>query len=257
MSSAKCEAPEKGSSISLPEGFRLEVTPVTEDTKWELMPIIRPLHEKLGLSPARTEREVFYNTKEGAEVGIIWTPDDEAAGFVAQGIEEVPVGGKQTRALYIAAKVIAQDYQNHHFGTFLAQEAILRLQAEAVSGRTPNPNAIRAYELTGLVEEIYPIDKLFPYSIQTAMGLMLGIETVSRERLNLRTGRAYRVYPKGESRLFAPEELSERAREIYEKMKNPPISAELEEGDGVRYWGVVKRHSNLFVVHTTDIPEAA
>lgn len=233
--------------LTIPDGYEYEVTAVTEVTKWDLMPRVRPLHEKLGLKLSRTEREVFYNLKVGTEVGIIKKsatgPEHEAedVAFVAQSIEEFYVSGRQMRILSIAAKVVAPEHQRHQLGTYLAQEAILRLHPEAVTGRTPNPNAIRAYEKTGFIEEIYPIDKLYPWSIQTAVAVMLGREGMEENKISLRTGRCQMVYPPGTSRTFIREEMSESVDRIFKIMVGPAINANLEEGDGVRYWAPVNR----------------
>lgn len=251
MKTAEClETLFEERTISVPEGFKYKIHLVDEISRWDLMPRVRPLHEKLGLKPSRTEKEVFYNLKIGTEVGIMTKlpedPEDESqepedVAFVAQSLEEFVVNGKKMRVLSIAAKVVAPDYQNHLFGTIMAQEAITRLHPDAVTGRTPNPNAIRAYEKTGFIDEIYPIDRLYPWNVQTYVAVMFGREVIEQDKITLRTGRCEGVYPPGVNRTFDPNSMSEKVSRIYNAMVNPPVNADLENGDGVKYWATVNR----------------
>ena len=249
------EASLGGVLIAIPKGYKHEVIQVTEENKWGLMARVRPLHEKLGWEPSRTEKEVYFHLREGTEVSLITalgsTPEDVA--FVIQNMVGLDVNGKQKReVLSIAAKVIAPEYQRHQFGTFLAQEAILRHKPAIVTGRTANPNAMRAYEKTNLIEVLLPIDRLYTERLQIDLAVfygelshMLGRNVYEDDSINLRTGLCKGVYPPGASELFVVEELGPGARRIYDRMVGPEIGAKLKKDgnddmiDGVRYWAVV------------------
>lgn len=246
----ECRETQIREVIVLPAEYKHEVIQVTEERKWGLMARVRPLHEKLGFEPSRTEKEVYYNLRAGTEVSMIEkvgaTPKEiEDVAFVAQNIvDDLDIKGREMRILSIAAKVVAPEYQRHQFGTFLAQEAILRHKPNAVTGRTQNPNALRAYEKTGLLEELFPIDRLYPDSIQIALAVVYGRLSYMLDRnvyeddsVNLRTGLCKGVYPGGAGRFFIAEELSPAAKRIYDRMKE--IAVEFENGDGIRYWALV------------------
>lgn len=240
MAAKECDAPQGRGLICLPEGYTYKVTPVDEETKWSLMPQVRPLHEKLGFEPSRTEREVFDNTEEGKEVGILKNPEGEVIAFVAQRLEELYMSGKQASVVSVATRVVNEDYQRQHFGTFLVQETILRHNPIAITGRTPNANVLRMLEDTGFISEIYPVDNLYPPSVQIALAGMLGQERMIRDRIHLRTGRCIGVY-QGAKLYIDRENLGTGARRIHDILTNPPINANLVEGDGIRYWAVVNK----------------
>lgn len=258
MKAIECaKVSQGGSYIAIPEEFEYKVTPVTEETKWALMPRVRPLHEKLGLEPSRTEREVFNNLREGTEVGILkkLRPDSEGGpediAFVAQSLEDFYVSGRRMRVLSIAAKVVVPDYQHHQFGTYMAQEAICRLHPEAVTGRTPNPYAMRTYERTGFIRRMHPIDAWYPTEIRTALAYLIGGRRIAGVD-DLRTGLCRAVYPRGEERTFDREGMSEKVARIYSIMTGP-IGANLEEGDGIRYWAVVDKRGQIVPSEATAL----
>lgn len=232
--------------------YNFEHFKITRDNKIGLLLRAWIIHKELYLDSEREFKELKDHFREGGEAVFVTTRNDnpQDIGYVEQRLREVNIGGDLTRVLTIGAKVVSSGgagvfpegpkneaigSQGRGIGRALATDAVLYYQPDAVSGRTPNPYAILSYYRTGLIKEIYPIDRLIPPDQRDILAVLLDRMGVLNET-DIRTGLCNGAYPPGESRLFVLNPDNADAVRIYNAMTNPPVGANLNAGDGVRYW---------------------
>lgn len=226
--------------------FELDIRPVPagaapdDDRVTALMGRVESLHDDvLKLSKPRTKSEVIRNVLRATEVVFAVTKDDEPQdiGVIVQTVRTVTIGGNPLKAVMIAMRAVLPPFQAYGISGEFTNDAIDRHNPDGFTGRTPNPNLFRAYKKIPRIGEIFPIDGLYPPEMQRYMAVLLSDAELSTT--NLETGRSTEVYPRGVERLFTINPKDKEMMRILTIMTSPPISANLDAGDGVRYWASV------------------
>lgn len=205
-----------------------------------IMGRVMPLHEEvLNLAKPRTYAEVIRNVIRATEVVFAVTiePEPKDIGVVVQTVKTVTIGGESLKVVMIAMRGVLPDYQKYGVGTDFVVDAIKRHEPHGFTGRTPNPNIFRSYKRVPQIGEISPIDKPYSPKMRTFMAAFLSDAELSTTDLN--TGRCIGVYPRGAERLVTYDPNDREMNRILKIMTGPRIGANLEEGDGVRYWASV------------------
>lgn len=221
--------------------YHFEVAPITEDNRFQVMARVQPFHSQLALAKGRELRELYGNVDIGGEAvfAVLDGPEPRDLAVAVGREKSVILSGEQYRVYIRYLRVVLKDYQGLGIGTALTDEMVERRCPDAVTGRTPNPYVIRADEKSRYIGIIHPIYRL--HTVRTAALLAATLPENYIKDLDFKTGLCTRVYPPGANRLFSLDHASARVLRIHRISTTPPISADLEGGDGYVYFEWVNK----------------
>lgn len=208
-------------------------------TKFQVWARVEKFEKLLKLNDdARKLDELDRNTREGAE-GVFAVDADTGRdlGVLVHKIESRSSWESTLTLDMVALRVVEDKAQQFGIGTRFSRHVLSgHDEIDGSSGRTPNPYIFLAYRHMPEMGTIYPIDKVYPDSLQRVMGLFLYPYTAG---VNPLTGRCKEVYPPGEFRLYTLDETNADLVEIRNRIIRPQneggLGIDLEAGDGVRY----------------------
>ncbi|MCL4366173.1 hypothetical protein M1437_03005 [Patescibacteria group bacterium] len=228
--------------------YHFEQIQITDGNKFKLMERVSPFHEQLKLTKDRTFEELVKNLEPGGEAifAVSDEPEPKDLGVVVGRLKQVMLSGVEYNVYLRYLRVVAEAGQQQGIATEFTNEIVRRFCKDGIvldgfEGRTPNPKIPRADIKSPYIGIIHPIHVLHTY--KTIALLAATLPENYKERLDFRTGRCREVYPKGAFRLFSLDNASPEVREMYEIITSPPISADLENGDGIIYFEEVRKRA--------------
>lgn len=253
-----------------PISYHLDYQPIVDrPSKFRITARARHFEELLKLQdePRKLE-ELDRNISEGAEA--VFAVDDETGkdlGILVHRLKTVTLRDRTLTLDMVALRVVESYAQGRGIGTRFTADTIRRYDEQGIdldgfSGRTPNPNIIKAYRRIPDVGIIYPIDKLYPPDLREFMVAFLYPYI---EGINFTTGRCIGVYPQGENRLFDPLDPNDlEGNAVRDRMVKPEkeggLGIDLQAGDGVRYLALRRKASrgrSRWATLPSDLPQAA
>lgn len=212
---------------------------VDRRTKFQTWARVEKFEELLQLNDAaRKLDELDRNISEGAEAVFAVNADTGLdLGVLVHRVESRTSGSSTLTLDMVALRVVEGPAQQFGIGTRFSRHVLRSYdEVDGFTGRTPNPYIFLAYKHMPEMGKIYPIDVLYPDSLQHFMGLFLHPYTAGVDRV---TGRCKEVYPPGEFRLYQLDEENSELVGIRNRIIRPKneggLGIDLEAGDGVRY----------------------
>lgn len=222
--------------VHIHNGIAYERRKVTRENMWDLRNRALPFESQLGYNSWRIHDDVRHHIQPERGVEVVFGrttsrhPEDIA--IVTEEVREVD----EKRILVIGIRVVLRGFRKGGIQTHLAQDAIIRYQPDAITGKTRKWEIPRMYEKIGLIKRFHPLEGGVTSDIVSKWLNILS--PGEREDLDLASG-LYSGFPAADPKEFLPPRNNTNAVRIYERMLE--IGANPAQGIGFRYWAEIDK----------------
>lgn len=229
---------------------------VTNENAEEIQDSAFPLYQRnLHKSHMQTSHRLEGKMEPGSVVGFAINPNGRRVAVTAYRLVDV----HGLLVANIETTVVERDYQGKGIATNFARDIIMGVStaiafeeedpqvyiAEALTARTPRTPALLAKRRTGFVEEDFPTQRNYPYTLREPLIAAIGPEIFDEQkrlRVNLTTGLWKNAYPfeNGQDIRIDPN-ISPDAYETDQIWRGERIGMDPTNNDAVQYWCKIER----------------